>query len=110
MEQPGVGKFFSVSSRALFSSVVLMALATPQMMAKLVSGLHKPDDQTLLLPPHASQFVATLPVRAIPGIGHKTNATLKSKFGRCNNSALISSGLSPWAEDDSLVGVVLAFH
>mmetsp|Transcript_8277 Transcript_8277/g.14930 ORF Transcript_8277/g.14930 Transcript_8277/m.14930 type:complete len:481 (-) Transcript_8277:439-1881(-) len=55
-------------------------IACNKMMAKLVSGLHKPDDQTLLLPPHAAQFVATLPVRAIPGIGHKTNATLKSKF------------------------------
>ena len=38
------------------------------MLAKLVSGMHKPDDQTILLPPDAPAFVATLPVRAIPGI------------------------------------------
>ena len=37
------------------------------MLAKLVSGLHKPDDQTVLLPPDAADFVAPLPVRALPG-------------------------------------------
>jgi DNA polymerase iota len=37
------------------------------MLAKLVSGIHKPDDQTVMLPCHAAAFVATLPVRAIPG-------------------------------------------
>ena len=37
------------------------------MLAKLVSGMHKPDDQTIVLPPDAPAFVATLPVRAIPG-------------------------------------------
>ena len=38
------------------------------MLAKLVSGLHKPDDQTVLLPPDASTFVAPLPIRALPGL------------------------------------------
>ena len=38
------------------------------MLAKLVSGLHKPDDQTVLLPPDASAFVAPLPIRALPGL------------------------------------------
>lgn len=40
-----------------------------QMLAKLCSGLHKPDDQTVLPPPEAAVFVAPLPLRALPGIG-----------------------------------------
>ena len=38
------------------------------MLAKLVSSLHKPDDQTVLLPPDTLDFVAPLPVRALPGM------------------------------------------
>lgn len=42
-------------------------ISCSKMLAKLVSGMHKPDDQTIMLPPDAPAFVATLPVRAIPG-------------------------------------------
>ena len=42
-------------------------IASNRMLAKLVSGLHKPDDQTVILPPDAAAFVAPLPVRAMPG-------------------------------------------
>ena len=42
-------------------------ISCSKMLAKLVSGMHKPDDQTVMLPCHAAAFVATLPVRAIPG-------------------------------------------
>ena len=41
------------------------------MLAKLSSGLHKPDDQTVLRPCQAADFVAPLPLRAIPGVGYK---------------------------------------
>ena len=44
-------------------------VACNKLLAKLVSGLHKPDDQTVLLPPEAASFVAPLPVRALPGVG-----------------------------------------
>ena len=47
-----------------------------KMLAKLVSGMHKPNDQTLMLPPDAPAFVATLPVRAIPGVGYKLEKEL----------------------------------
>ncbi len=43
-------------------------ISSNRMLAKLVSGLHKPDDQTVLLPPDASAFVAPLPIRALPGL------------------------------------------
>lgn len=42
-------------------------IACNRMLAKLVSGLHKPDDQTVLPPSYAAAFVAPLPARAIPG-------------------------------------------
>jgi len=45
-------------------------ISCSKMLAKLVSGMHKPDDQTVILPCHAAAFVATLPVRAIPGEHH----------------------------------------
>ena len=45
-------------------------IAHNKMLAKLVSGLHKPDDQTTLPASHAAGTVSPLPVRALPGVGH----------------------------------------
>jgi hypothetical protein len=42
-------------------------VACNKALAKLVSGLHKPDDQTVMPPPEAAAFVAPLPARALPG-------------------------------------------
>jgi len=39
-------------------------IACNRMLAKLAAGLHKPDDQTVLLPSEAAAFVAGLPARA----------------------------------------------
>lgn len=51
-------------------------VASNKLLAKLCSGLHKPDDQTILLPPEAAAFVAPLAVRALPGVGHKLEGEL----------------------------------
>ncbi|CAD7698187.1 unnamed protein product [Ostreobium quekettii] len=51
-------------------------IASNRLLAKLASGLHKPDDQTIILPSQASAFVGPLAVRAIPGVGHKLEAQL----------------------------------
>ncbi|KAK9904793.1 hypothetical protein WJX75_002708 [Coccomyxa subellipsoidea] len=51
-------------------------ISCSKMLAKLVSGMHKPDDQTVLLPPDAPAFVAPLPARTIPGVGYKLEAEL----------------------------------
>ena len=51
-----------------------------KMLSKLISGLHKPDDQTVLLPPHAKQFMASLPLKAIPGVGYKMSSVLKERL------------------------------
>lgn len=49
-------------------------ISVNRMLAKLSSGLHKPDDQTVLPPTEAAAFVAPLPLRAIPGVGSKLGA------------------------------------
>ena len=51
-------------------------IACNKLISKLISGVHKPNDQTILLPEHAADFVAPLPVRAIPGIGSKLQSCL----------------------------------
>ena len=57
-------------------------ISSNRMLAKLVSGLHKPDDQTVLLPPDASAFVAPLPIRALPGLLSlfHINQSIKHRF------------------------------
>jgi hypothetical protein len=42
-------------------------IACNKLLAKLVSGLHKPDDQTVMLPVGAAAFVSDLHVMALPG-------------------------------------------
>ncbi|KAK9826961.1 hypothetical protein WJX74_001872 [Apatococcus lobatus] len=54
-------------------------IACNKMLAKLVGGLHKPDDQTTLPPSEAAAFVASLPVRALPGVGYKLNTELEQR-------------------------------
>eukprot|EP00889_Picochlorum_renovo_P005461 jgi/Picre1/32491/NNA_007837.t1 len=44
-------------------------IAHSMLVAKLISGLHKPDDQTILLAEHAREFVGPLPVRALVNVG-----------------------------------------
>lgn len=44
-------------------------IAHNKMLAKLASGLHKPDDQTTLPASHAAGTVSPLPVRALPCVG-----------------------------------------
>jgi DNA polymerase iota len=48
-------------------------------LAKLISGLHKPDDQTVLPASHAARVVEPLPVRALPGVGHGVEKELVSR-------------------------------
>jgi DNA polymerase iota len=48
-------------------------------LAKLISGLHKPDDQTVLPASHAARVVEPLPVRALPGVGHGVEKELASR-------------------------------
>ena len=59
-------------------------ISSNRMLAKLVSGLHKPDDQTALLPPDVLEFVAPLPVRALPGkalVWMQVHGSISRPFG-----------------------------
>lgn len=60
------------------------------MISKLISGLFKPDDQTILLPQDAQEFVAPLPVRALPSVGRKLEKELHE------NGIFIVGDIIPW--------------
>ncbi len=47
-----------------------------KLIAKIASGMHKPDGLTVVREEEAEAFLAPLSVRAIPGIGPKTEAEL----------------------------------
>ena len=51
-----------------------------KLIAKIASGMHKPDGLTVVREADAAVFLAPLPVRTIPGIGPKTEAEL-TKIG-----------------------------
>ncbi len=50
-----------------------------KLIAKIASGLHKPDGLTVVREEAAESFLAPLPVRAIPGIGPKTEMLLAKR-------------------------------
>ncbi len=47
-----------------------------KLIAKIASGMHKPDGLTVVREEEAEAFLEPLPVRVIPGIGPKTSAEL----------------------------------
>ena len=52
-------------------------IAHNKLLAKLASGLHKPDDQTSLPASEALAFIRPLPVCVLRGAGYKTSRELK---------------------------------
>ena len=50
-----------------------------KLIAKIASGMHKPDGLTVVREAEAEAFLAPLSIRAIPGIGPKTEALLTNK-------------------------------
>ncbi|MCC6141392.1 MAG: DNA polymerase IV [Nitrospira sp.] len=50
-----------------------------KLIAKIASGIHKPDGFTVVAEAEAEAFLAPLSVRAIPGIGPKTEAALAAQ-------------------------------
>ncbi len=72
------------------------------MLAKLVSGLHKPDDQTVLPPPEAAAFVAPLPPRALPGIGAQAALSLH-RFSVVDGVFACNCGAGPYRQAHGVV-------
>ncbi|MCO5609696.1 hypothetical protein L7F22_063928 [Adiantum nelumboides] len=52
-------------------------IAINKMLAKLVSSVNKPNQQTCILDSGVSEFLTPLSVRKLPGIGHRTESLLK---------------------------------
>jgi DNA polymerase IV (DinB-like DNA polymerase) len=53
-----------------------VGLAPNKLIAKIASGLRKPDGFTVVRPEEVETFLAPLPIRTIPGIGPKTEALM----------------------------------
>jgi nucleotidyltransferase/DNA polymerase involved in DNA repair len=53
-----------------------------QMLAKLAGEVHKPDQQTTILPQFAHAFLAPMPVRKLPGCGWAINKQLQVRGSR----------------------------
>lgn len=51
-------------------------VAHNKLLAKLVGGLHKPDDQTSLPCTEGAAFLQDLPVRVLAGVGYKHSKVL----------------------------------
>lgn len=56
-----------------------VGLGPNKLVAKIASGLHKPDGLTVVPEEAVETVLAPLPVRAIPGIGPKTEAALAQR-------------------------------
>jgi len=56
-------------------------IALSKSIAKIASGINKPDGLTVVSDEEVQEFLKDLPVKKIPGIGIKTTQKLKEKFG-----------------------------
>ncbi len=56
-------------------------VAPNRLLAKLVSGTHKPDKQTLVAPVAAVELLRTLPLQVLNGFGGKLGAALVEERG-----------------------------
>jgi DNA polymerase IV len=55
-----------------------VAVATGRVVAKVAADQHKPDGLAIIPPGSEPDFLAPLPLRALPGIGPKTGARLET--------------------------------
>eukprot|EP00611_Tribonema_gayanum_P007376 TRINITY_DN1674_c0_g1_i11.p1 TRINITY_DN1674_c0_g1~~TRINITY_DN1674_c0_g1_i11.p1 ORF type:complete len:470 (+),score=140.09 TRINITY_DN1674_c0_g1_i11:38-1447(+) len=52
-------------------------VGSSKMVAKLAAELHRPNDQSAILPQHAAAYVARVPLKKLPGCGHTTRTRLE---------------------------------
>ncbi len=55
-----------------------VGLAPVKFLAKVASDMNKPDGLTIIQPWEMAQFINSLPVQKVPGVGKKTNLQLAS--------------------------------
>ena len=63
--------------RATLGLPASLGVATTRLVAKIATDRAKPAGILVIPPEEVAQFVAPLPVRAVPGVGPKTEAVLK---------------------------------
>ncbi len=51
--------------------------APNKFLAKIASDMNKPDGLFIIMPEQATQFIETLPIGKVPGVGKKTEKTLE---------------------------------
>lgn len=54
-----------------------VGIAPNKFLAKIASDMDKPDGLTIIMPDKAQQFIETLPVRKVPGVGKTTGTQLE---------------------------------
>lgn len=67
----------------VLKSRLLDSCLVATLLPSACSGLHKPDDQTVLPPHEAAAFVAPLPVRALPGVGERCLPACQMPHAAC---------------------------
>ncbi|CAM9202039.1 unnamed protein product [Phaeothamnion confervicola] len=68
-------------------------IAYNKLAAKLATELHKPNQQTTLLPQYVPTILAALPARKLPGCGHATSRTVEQALGATTVAQLLAA---PW--------------
>ncbi|MBN1831633.1 MAG: DNA polymerase IV [Deltaproteobacteria bacterium] len=65
------------SIRESTSLTCSIGIAPNKFLAKIASDLEKPDGLTLIEPKEVLPFIATLPIKKVPGVGEKTMGRLR---------------------------------
>jgi DNA polymerase-4 len=69
-----------------------VGIAPNKMLAKIMSGYRKPDAQLLLRPEQVEMFMASLPIRKIPGVGPKAEERfLREGLSSCGDLQRLSA-------------------
>jgi DNA polymerase-4 len=55
-----------------------VGVAPNKFLAKIASDLEKPDGLTLIMPEQVPQFIESLPIKKVPGVGNKTVRQLEA--------------------------------
>ncbi|MBT8356762.1 MAG: DNA polymerase IV, partial [Deltaproteobacteria bacterium] len=55
-----------------------VGIAPNKFLAKIASDMEKPDGLFIILPEEAHQFIQSLPIKKVPGIGKKTGESLEN--------------------------------
>jgi len=62
-------------------------VSTNKLLSKLVSSVHKPDKQTLLVPGFEKLFLSDMEIGKLPGLGYKSSALIRERLrGSANKS------------------------